>query len=220
MKRPLLATLSGGALIVTFFGGGGAGTEISVVDGARTVQASSSVVGLIGAVVIVVAYIVALKPENPLVTGTLATTSRRAGAWILDFLFSLSALANVGALLPLVAEAVSTGRFHWQFQRSGITAADWIVSLLVLVLMLVGMAFYWTIPVVRGGQTIGQAILGLRVVAATTDPPSFGRVLARGFLQPLGPWLWLGKLISGKYWHDELGRTKVVQVSHSTSAAA
>ena len=61
------------------------------------------------------------------------------------------------------------------------------MTLVVIGLAFVGMAFYWTIPVMRGGQTIGQCIAGVRVIAASERAPSPRRVWLRGLLQPIRP---------------------------------
>jgi uncharacterized RDD family membrane protein YckC len=133
----------------------------------------------------------------------------------LDFNLSLGALSSVLALIPLAAEARATGHFVWQFERSEILTRDWVIGLIVVGATFSGMALYWALPVVGGGQTIGQAICGVRVVSVTEGRPSFWSAFLRGLLQPFALFLWIGKLVSGRYWHDELAKVKVVKDSTS-----
>src|SRR3954471_3899114 len=182
--RLWVAVLALVAFVLTFFIGGGAGVTIGSVNGVGTLQVSSSVASLFGAALIAAAYVIALTLPPLSSIGAAARLGRRAAAWFIDFVLSLAALSAVLALLPLTIEAFATGHYEWAFERSPITATDWIVSFLVIGLAFVGMAFYWALPVLRGTQTVGQCVVGLRVMSATEEPLSFGRVLLRGFLQP------------------------------------
>jgi uncharacterized RDD family membrane protein YckC len=170
--------------------------------------------------IILITYLTALSPIGEASTGTAAGTGRRAAAWFIDFFLSLTALTSILTLIPLAAEAAATGHFAWAFERAHVTATDWLMTLVVIGLAFVGMAFYWTIPVMRRGQTIGQCIAGVRVMPASERAPSPSRVWLRGLLQPFAPLLWMGKLLSGKYWHDEIANMKVVRVLDQPRAGA
>ncbi len=218
--RLWIAVLVLGGLFLAFGVGGGAGVTIGSVDAGTIYEASSSAVGLLGTVLIGIAYFITLTLPPVGTTDQLAGTGRRAAAWFIDFLVSLTAFTTVLALIPLTIEAFATGHFEWLFQRTDITPGDWIVALVVVALAFVGMGFYWAVPVMRGSQTVGQCVIGLRVIPTTPDPPSLGRVWVRGLLQPFAGVLWLGKLITGKYWHDQFANTKVVRVLDRATAAA
>ena len=220
--RLWVATIALGAFVLTFFIGGGAGVTIGSVNGVGTVEASTSLASLLGAALIAAAYLIALSlpPLKAESSGPAASAGRRAAAWFMDFVLSLAALSAVLALLPLTIEAFATGHFEWAFERPQITAIDVVVALGVVGLAFVGMAFYWTVPVLRGAQTVGQCVVGLRVISATEEPLSFGRVWVRGFLQPFAPVFWLAKLVFGKYWPDAIARTSVVRVFDHVPAAA
>ena len=218
--RLWMAVLALAGLFLAFGVGGGAGVTIGSLDARTTYEASSSVVGLLGIVLIGMAYIMSLTLPPAATMDQLAGTGRRAAAWFIDFVLSLTTLATLLALIPLTIEAVATGHFDWRFQRTDVTAGDWVVAFIVVALTLIGMGLYWSLPVMRGGQTVGQCVMGLRVVPASADPPSFGRVWVRGMLQPFAGVLWLAKLVTGKYWHDEFANTKVVRVLDRATAAA
>jgi uncharacterized RDD family membrane protein YckC len=218
--RVWVALMAAGAFLLAYLVGGGAGASISYLDGIGAYEVSTSVPSLLAALTILIAYSIALNPTDPGSKGPVAATGRRAIAWFIDFLLALTALTSVLTLIPLTTEALATGQFVWEFQRTQITLTDWLVTLLVIALGFAGMAFYWALPVMRGGQTVGQYILGLRVIPATADSLSPTRVWLRGLLQPFAVLLWFGKLASGKYWQDELANTKVVRVLNHRSAAA
>ena len=218
--RLWVAALALGAFVLTFLIGGGAGVTIGSVNGVGTLQASTSVASLFGAALIAAAYVIALTLPPLSSIGPAAKLGRRAAAWFVDFVLSLAALSAVLALLPLTIEALATGHYQLAFERSSITAIDWIVSFLVVGLAFVGMAFYWALPVLRETQTVGQCVVGVRVMSATEEPLSFGRVLLRGFLQPFAPVFWLGKLVFGAYWPDAIANTSVVRVFDHVPAAA
>jgi RDD family len=218
--RLWIALLAAGALLLAFGLGGGAGVSINFANGVGTYEASSSVLSLLGGLAILITYSITLEPTDPKLTGSRAGVGRRGVAWFIDFLLSLTALTSVLALIPLTAEALATGQFAWEFQRSQITVQDWLLTLIVVGLAFVGMGFYWAVPVMRGGQTVGQCIFGLRVIPAAVVSLSPWRVWLRGLAQPFAPLFWLVKLVSGKYWLDEVANTKVVRVLEQSSAAA
>ena len=218
--RLWIALLAAGAFLLAFGLGGGAGASINFVNGVGTYEASSSVLSLLGGLAILITYSISLEPTDPRLTGSRAGVGRRAVAWFIDFLLALTALTSVLALIPLTTEALATGQFAWEFQRSQISVQDWLVTLIVVSLTFIGMAYYWALPVMRGGQTVGQCILGLRVISAAVVSLSPWRVWLRGLMQPFAPLFWLVKVVSGKYWPDEVANTNVVRVLDHSSAAA
>ena len=219
LKRLALAGISIASLIVVFRGGG-AGFSVTSVNGVEHVSAVTSLPGLVAALVIFLAYIVALEKEPGERAGPLASTTRRAAGWFLDFLLVLAALSAVLALLPLAGEALTTGRFQWQFERDSATALDWLLTLLGIGLMFTGMAFYWGVPPVRGGQTIGQAVLGLRVVGRSDTPPTLRASLLRGVMVPFAPLLWVTRFLSNRrsYFHDDIANVQMVTTRPASAA--
>src|ERR1700716_4148314 len=158
LKRLALAGLSIGSLVV-LFSAGGAGFGVTSVNGVEHVSATSSIRALVAAIVILLAYIAAIDKEPAERPGPVASTSRRAVAWFVDFLVALAALSALLALVPLTVEAIATGHFEWQFERDSATSRDWVLGLIGIGLLFIGMALYWGLPAARGGQTIGQAVL-------------------------------------------------------------
>jgi uncharacterized RDD family membrane protein YckC len=212
MRRLGLAVLGIGALVVSFSGGGEIGFSVESVNGIGHVSAGTSIRAIGAAFIILIAYLIAIDPEPEEAAGSPASTSRRAFGWFLDFLLSLAAISALVALLPLASEALATGHFQWQFDRDSINAMDWVLSLVGIALVFGGMAVYWGLPPVRGGQTIGQAVLGLRVVSTTDQPITLRKSLLRGLLQPFAPLLWLAHLFSSRrtYFHDDLAHVQVI----------
>jgi uncharacterized RDD family membrane protein YckC len=221
MRKLRLAVLGIGALVVSFSGGGEIGFSVDSVNGVEHVSAGTSIRAVAAALIIVIAYLVALDPEPQEAAGPAASTSRRAAGWFLDFLLSLAAISAVVALLPLASEALATGHFQWHFERDSINAMDWVLSLVGIALVFGGMALYWGLPPVRGGQTIGQAVLGLRVVSTTDQPITLPRSLLRGLLQPFAPLVWLAHLFSPRraYFHDDLAHVQVITTRPARRAA-
>ena len=197
------------------------GFSVSSTNGIANVSASTSVASLLATVLVIVAYLLALDPQPRAYPDSSASTLHRAIAWFLDFFLSLLALTSILAFLPLGKEALTTGHFRWEFARTYATASDWLLDLLLVALTFAGMAAYWTIPVFRHGQTIGQAIVGIKVFP-TVGEPRVGRVFLRGLCQPFAPLLWIGKLISvsGHYWHDDLAAVKVLRIVPEDRRAA
>jgi len=218
--RLVVGIMAIAAILLAYLLGGGAGTSISYQNGVGTYEVSSSGLSLLASLLIFATYSIALEPAKSASTiAPAASGTRRAAAWFIDFFLALTALTSVLALIPLTLEAVRTGTFVWQFRRSDTSTSDVLVTLLVVGLSFIGMGFYWAIPVLRGAQTVGQCILAIRVVPAMPTPFSPARVWLRGVVQPFAPFLWLAKLVSGKYWHDEFANTRVVKVLPNHAAA-
>ena len=184
------------------------------VNGNVSVSAGTSPVILLTAFVIVLCYLVALDTAGQLAEGGDASTARRAGAWFIDFELSLSALASILGLVPVLREAVVTGHFQWRFVRPDSSPFDWILSLALVGAMFPGMALYWALPVVRGGQTIGQFMLNLRVIPVGSERLPLSKALIRGAATAFAPLLWLARLFSSEhsYWHDKITATRVIHL--------
>jgi len=98
---------------------------------------------------------------------------------------------------------------------------DWVLGFVSIVLVFAGIAAYWGVPAVRAGQTIGQAVLGLRVVSATGEPLTLRACLLRGVMQPFAPLLWLGRLLSSRrsYFPDDVAHVQVLTTSHNVPSS-
>ena len=221
LRRLALAVIAIGALVVAFTGTQEIGFSVTSENGVEHVSAGSGLTALAAAFILIVLYLVALDPEPSEAPDRPASTTRRALAWFFDFFVSFVAIASLFALIPLASEALATGHFQWQFERDAATTSDWIVSLVLVGAVFAGMAVYWGLPPVRGGQTIGQAVFRLRVVSATADPPRMKACLLRGLLQPFAPLLWFTRFFSsrGSYFHDDLASVQVVTTRISARAA-
>jgi uncharacterized RDD family membrane protein YckC len=97
---------------------------------------------------------------------------RRIFAFVIDFWFSLLTLSAVGALVPLLVEAVRTGHFAWHFQRNYSVNTDGLSAVWILLFMAL-MVLYFTFPLTRGRQTVGCFIMRLRVTPPFGDQGCF-----------------------------------------------
>lgn len=171
-----------------------------------TVSASTSLVGLLAAVVIGLCYSIALDASEQGTAGRPASGMRRALAWCLDWLLALLFASSLTALIPLGIEALRTGQFEWSFERHTSTALDWVIGFPLTILTFLVTASYWAVAERMQGQTIGQLLLDLRTVPVPGTRPPIWKSLARGLAITFGPLLWLSRLFAdrGRYWHDDL----------------
>jgi len=222
LRKLTLSALGIGSLFVAFSGSSKIGFSVTVENGIGQVSAGTSPLSLGAALVILIAYVLVLDPNPDVQPGSVpASTLRRGFAWFCDLILALTAVSAVIALLPLASEAIATGQFQWQFERNSVTLGDWLVGFVGIALMYAGLAIYWGLPPARGGQTIGQAVSGLRVVSATSEPLTLRGCLLRGALQPFAPLLWFTRFLSSRrsYWYDDFAHAQVVTTTTVRRAA-
>ena len=78
----------------------------------------------------------------------------------------MAIVAPIGALPTLIAEYHFTGTFQWAFEREFERPPDTILILPVALGIFVAMFFYFYLHPKRNRQTLGQYVLGYRVIAA------------------------------------------------------
>jgi len=141
---------------------------------------------------------------------------RRLGAFFLDFALIMVIAAPIGAIPTLLAEYHYTGTFQWSFVRDFERPTDTALILPVAIGIFVAMYFYFSLHPKGNRQTVGQYVLGYRVVASGgTLSPSYGH---RALLSFIGLCMWPVSVVMAlrnerkAFWWDAASRTKVVRV--------
>jgi uncharacterized RDD family membrane protein YckC len=134
--------------------------------------------------------------------GLRAGVVTRLVANFLDLLVVIGVLVAIYAAIAATLFLLHPSRFHWP-ERLG-----WTVPLVGGLVLIPYLALTWTTT----GRTWGDAVLGLRVVDATDNPPHVSRALARAALCALVPigLLWVAVSRKNRSMHDVLTRTSVV----------
>jgi len=96
-------------------------------------------------------------------TITVVPLWRRFAAFIIDLSAALFAIASILALPALIMEWNHTGVMVWQFTRDFPRSTDFLVSFWPTVLAFFWLIFYFSYPLTKRDQTIGQFILGYRI---------------------------------------------------------
>jgi len=136
-------------------------------NGNTSISAGSHPAVLLWDAIAVALFVVLMLRKPGSVAEGVPTSKRRILAFLIDFEFSLCVTASVGALVPLMLEAMRTGHFAWYFHRSYSVKTDALAAVVSLVFMAL-VVFYFTFPLTRGRQTVGYFILRLRLA------PPFG----------------------------------------------
>jgi hypothetical protein len=136
---------------------------------------------------------------------------RRIVSDVIDFVFSLTALSAVSALLPLWLESRRTGRFAWHFERHGAVNANSLFDFVGVFLLMFLMLCYFAVPVMLGKQSVGGCMMRIRM---TSPFGSDGRLTFRSALKRAGyEFLWVCLLVSGVFGgthHDQARRERIV----------
>ena len=99
-----------------------------------------------------------------------APLAARAAAVFLDSVITFFVL---GFALSLVSGSATVSRDEFNFRVEGWGALAW----------LAGSWAYWIVAEHVWGATIGKRLLGIRVVGAGTEPPTWGQSTARNVLR-------------------------------------
>ncbi|MDG1418529.1 MAG: RDD family protein [Maricaulis sp.] len=89
---------------------------------------------------------------------------RRMGAVFVDLIVVMQVLVPIPVLALIIIEAQATGEFAWAFQRDFARPTDDIIFFSAAAIMLGIIGYiYWSLK--TGTQTLGQYLLGFRVLA-------------------------------------------------------
>jgi uncharacterized RDD family membrane protein YckC len=148
--------------------------------------------------------------------------TRRFFAFLVDFFVVMMTLAPVIVLIPLAAEGFRTGRFAWYFERKYIVASDRAIAIPLTLSLMMLMALYFALPIVRSKQTVGCYLLAVKVVPDTSDGRRFGltdglKRVALGFIGLCSwPFMWLLRRGGdGSTWYDRWTRCRVTLVRYT-----
>ena len=220
MTRMILLIVLVGALALSA-AGGVTGFFMAAAIGAGFMAARSSLVGLFAALLLALAYWNAITERGTADGTSAAGISRRAVAYVIDLVIAFAVLPPVLAFPLLWLEAGSSGAFHWTFQRTDLVPTDVLVGVPLLLLSIVLLNLYFAYPLVRGTQTPGCYLLGIRIIDFDeAEKVPLGRAALRSFLAflaacgffitvPLA--LWSGQ--PGVLWYDEMMDTRAVKLT-------
>lgn len=189
------------------------GVSASWSDSGYHVAGGTDPVMLGSAGLMVFLYVLLMRAEPVKAAPILPGVLRRFVAFWVDWMISMMTIAPVVGVLPLVVEWRRTGVFEWTFERSAIAAGDTLVVWLSFGLLAIGMAGYFTVPLLRQRPSPGACILGYQVVpdegTNLTVRAALLRVLA-GFPAASAPYLapFVGRdKKKGKIWIDLISQT-------------
>ena len=141
----------------------------------------------------------------------------RFGAVIIDMHYALIIILPLSSIIPLFLEFIITGNFSLSFERDFIRPYDYIVQIpsIIASFVLVYYYFYWHLS--NDKATVGQYILGYRIVFSDTREPGIYHKRVR--LSMLGLWFYpyyFVKALMDKhnsYWDQECA-TQVKNVKY------
>ena len=194
------------------------GASSSCVNNQCVVGGSSSVGSVIVGLVII-AFLF-LRPVQPTLVDTDGVVGvwRRLGAFFIDFVLVLLAISPIAALPLLIAEASYTGEFEWSFVRKFARPSDGFFVLPAVLASFAALYSYFFLHPLKGKQTVGEHILGFKVIAATDvgPKPIYGTRPITSFIGlcawPVSVYFALRKE-DKRFWWDTDSRTRAVMVS-------
>jgi uncharacterized RDD family membrane protein YckC len=165
LRASIIVVVIGGMYILAKLGGGGHSLECVNAD--CRVQAASSINAiLVGSVIAVLALLLPRPSAGDIEpVGRTAGYIRRLLAFLIDYSLIMIAVMPLSAFIPLALESLYTGEFVWSFERDYTRASDWLTALPIVVVF-VGLYFYFTRTALAGRQTIGQFAMGFRAQIA------------------------------------------------------
>lgn len=195
-----------------FLGVGQIGNSMEWKNGNTSISAGSHPAVLLWAVTAIALYVVVMIRKPGTVAEGVPPSKRRVLAFLIDFWFSLLVVSSIGALIPLLLEAMRTGHFAWHFHRSYSVKADALAAITSLLFMAL-MVLYFVFPLTRGRQTVGYFIVRLKLA------PPFGiegrftlkAALIRTYYAFAG-----GSSVFRNWDRDEQGRTWYDRKTNST----
>lgn len=133
-------------------------------DGATQVQGGTTPITIIVGVIGFVLFYLLMRTEIRIEEVQVAALWRRFASFLIDFWFFVFSLSSIGAIVPLLAEAVRTGTFKWHFERDYLVAFD-SVSIVLIFAGMAAMILYFAVPLANRRQTTGCFILKIATVS-------------------------------------------------------
>lgn len=196
------------------------GVSSSCVNSQCVVGGSSSIGSLIASLIII--GFLFLRPDQRTMANTNGVVGvwRRLGAFLIDFVLVLLVISPIAALPLLIAEASHTGAFEWSFVRKFARPNDGLFILPGVFAAFAALYFYFFYHPWKGKQTVGEYILGFKIVAATNIGlnPTYGMRPLISFIGlcawPISVYFALRK-DDKRCWWDTESRTRAIMVSSS-----
>ena len=194
------------------------GATIEISDDNYRFAGGTDPWALVYAALVIVLYILLLRSKPGEQGESLPGVLRRFVAFWLDFALGMMAVVPILGILPAMTEWKRTGIFVWNFERMTPASGDvLLVGTLVLVL-LVGLVFFYAWPPMHLLPTPGSCIMGYRIVAdedRTLAARSWFLRVLLGFIAacgwPVAPFAGRDKR-KGKFWLDKVFRTRAVKL--------
>ena len=187
------------------FVGGGAGFSASISDGAFSMEASCSPVGIFGFIVYLGLYIWSLAGQVATPKRTPPQSMRwRALCLFLDIPVIVCLVTVPMALVALLIESSHTGQFVWNFARTSPSPSDSAIMAAFYVSLVIDLVVY-ALPVGLQRQSPGSLITNS--FTQSKNPSvlrAVGRAMLSIFVLTLGaisiPMAWARK--DKRFWHD------------------
>ena len=216
----MLLTVVGAFILSASLSGDHIGASSSCVNDECIVGASSSLGSVVISIAIIGMLIFSPKLKTEVDPTRIVGVWRRLGAFYIDFLLVLLAIAPITVLPMLIAEAGHTGDFQWSFTRKFARPNDTIFVLPAVLLTFAALYFYFFYHPWKRKQTVGEYILGFKIIAESDRGlgPSFG---LRPMISFIGLCAWPISLFFAlrkddkRFWWDTESRTRAVIVSSS-----
>ena len=146
------------------------------------------------------------------------TIWERMSALLIDFASVVVVTIPLISLPGLLLEWQATGTFSWAFEREFMRATDIVSGALFLVILPVLYGYFVTLPR-RGYATIGQYIMGYRIVPLDdfgAKPQYFHRVILSYFLICcILAWGYLFRQDEGVYWWERKTHTIAMRTTYT-----
>ena len=156
-------------LLAAFVGMGqmapeGSGFQFRCVDDDCVAAAATSLGGIFGGVVFGV--LIFLLPRKKIEQDGLSSVGifRRLGALYVDMFAVMLPLTGLFTLPILFVEAAHVGEFHWSFYREFSRDTDMAIALPSVLVIFLVLIVYHIGHLVKGRATLGQYVLGYRIV--------------------------------------------------------
>lgn len=183
MNRTLVGCALVAILVMSLASGPQQGINSSCINAQCSVHASTSLIGLLASAAMMIFVVWYPQKAGTPASFPPVTISERFAAFFVDFLTVLLAVTPMATLPLLLSEADATGSFRFSFERDFSRPADATFAFLGSVFVFMGLFAYFYIHAVTGRQTVGQYLLGYRVVGfpGSSDKPAFGLNVLLGF---------------------------------------
>jgi hypothetical protein len=168
---------------------------------------------------IVIFVLCCFIPQKTNNTHTIITSKkiRRIVAFYINFIVSLICVAGITSLIPLIIEYQRVKVFQWSFTRNYIISSDVFVGFPVIILSIILMLVFNSLPWFLGKQNFGEYLCNTKTIFIKKEQPTLNLAFKRSFagfasclILPIT--LVIGHNSEYQYWQDKWCDTKVIQL--------